>query len=153
MQYSWRHSRDASLDPDQAILQRSSCQIVLRGRDTARASSEPDHAMEATGNPYHLFELGSAASQLAIVLASAAIITGLTFLVYLAGGLGIVGAGLGVIALLAPTMLHPLARSHFGSDVCGASNTPTATHRAQPRPITGEQQSYGDRGELPITGQ
>jgi len=40
------------------------------------------------------------------VLASAAIITGLMFLVYLAGGLGIIGAGLGLIAWLAPTMLH-----------------------------------------------
>jgi L-lactate dehydrogenase len=55
---------------------------------------------------YHLFELGSAASQLAIVLASAAIITGLTFLVYLAGALGVVGAVLGLIAWQAPTMLH-----------------------------------------------
>jgi len=55
---------------------------------------------------YHLFELGSAASQLAIVLASAAIITGLALLVYLASALGIVGAGLGLIAWLAPTMLH-----------------------------------------------
>jgi hypothetical protein len=66
------------------------------------AEAERDHKLAA----YHLFELGSAASQLAIVLASAAIITGVTFLVYLAGGLGIVGAGLGVIAWLAPTMLH-----------------------------------------------
>ena len=55
---------------------------------------------------YHLFELGSAASQLAIVLASATIITGFTLLVYLAGGLGIIGAGLGLIAWLAPGMLH-----------------------------------------------
>ena len=67
-----------------------------------QAEAERDRDLAA----YHLFELGSAASQLAIVLASAAIITGLMFLVYLAGGLGIVGAGLGVIAWLAPTMLH-----------------------------------------------
>ena len=37
------------------------------------AEAERDHKLAA----YHLFELGSAASQLAIVLASAAIITGL----------------------------------------------------------------------------
>jgi EamA domain-containing membrane protein RarD len=55
---------------------------------------------------YHLFEIGSAASQLAIVLASAAIITGVTLLVYMAGALGIVGIGFGAIAWLAPTMLH-----------------------------------------------
>ena len=67
-----------------------------------QAEAERDHELAA----YHLFEIGSAASQLAIVLASAAIITGVTFLVYLASGLGIVGAGFGVIAWLAPTMLH-----------------------------------------------
>jgi len=66
------------------------------------AETERDRKLSA----YHLFELGSAASQLAIVLASAAIITGLMFLAYLAGGLGIIGAGLGLIAWLAPTMLH-----------------------------------------------
>ena len=55
---------------------------------------------------YHLFELGSAASQLAIVLASAAIITGLIFLVYLAGALGLLSVVLGLIAWQAPTMLH-----------------------------------------------
>ena len=66
------------------------------------ATAERDRKLAA----YHLFELGSAASQLAIVLASAAIITGLALLVYLASALGIVGAGLGLIAWLAPTMLH-----------------------------------------------
>ena len=67
-----------------------------------QAEAERDRGLAA----YHLFEFGSAASQLAIVLASAAIITGLTFLVYLAASLGIAGAGFGVIAWLAPTMLH-----------------------------------------------
>ena len=66
------------------------------------AQAERDRKLAA----YHLFELGSAASQLAIVLASAAIITGLMLLVYLAGALGIVGVGLGLIAWLAPTALH-----------------------------------------------
>ena len=66
------------------------------------AEAERDRKLAA----YHLFELGSAASQLAIVLASAAIITGLIFLVYLAGILGVVGAALGLIAWQAPTMLH-----------------------------------------------
>jgi hypothetical protein len=66
------------------------------------AEAERDRKLGA----YHFFELGSAASQLAIVLASAAIITGLIFLVYLAGALGMVGVGLGLIAWLAPTTLH-----------------------------------------------
>jgi Domain of unknown function (DUF4337) len=66
------------------------------------AEVERDHKLAA----YHLFELGSAASQLAIVLASAAIITGLIFLVYLAGVLGVVGAALGLMAWQVPTLLH-----------------------------------------------
>jgi hypothetical protein len=66
------------------------------------AEAERDHKLAA----YHLFELGSAASQLAIVLASAAIITGLMFLAYLAGCFGIIGLSLGLMAWLAPTMLH-----------------------------------------------
>ena len=74
-------------------------ELSERGKE---AQAERDRKLAA----YHLFELGSAASQLAIVLASAAIITGLMFLVYLAGALGIVGAGLGLIAWLAPTALH-----------------------------------------------
>ena len=66
------------------------------------AEAERDHKLAA----YHLFELGSAASQLAIVLASAAIITGLMFLAYLAGCFGIIGLSLGLVAWLAPMMLH-----------------------------------------------
>jgi len=66
------------------------------------AEAERDRKLAA----YHLFELGSAASQLAIVLASAAIITGLIVLAYLAGALGLVGAILGLVAWQAPTILH-----------------------------------------------
>jgi hypothetical protein len=67
-----------------------------------QAEAERDRELAA----YHLFEFGSAASQLAIVLASAAIITGLAFFVYVAAGLGILGATFGFMAWLAPTMLH-----------------------------------------------
>jgi len=74
-------------------------ELIERAKE---AEAERDHKLAA----YHLFELGSAASQLAIVLASAAIITGLMFLVYLAGCLGIIAIGLGLIGWLAPTMLH-----------------------------------------------
>lgn len=97
-------------------------QIDAWNATAARYESEPqtgegrkeltERAKEAEGErdrklaSYHLFELGSAASQLAIVLASAAIITGMMFLVYLAGFLGLVGVGFGILAWLAPTMLH-----------------------------------------------
>ena len=61
-----------------------------------------DHARAA----YHHFEYGSAAFQLAIVLASAAAVTSVTFLAFIAGGLGLVGAALTAVGFWAPTLLH-----------------------------------------------
>ena len=51
---------------------------------------------------YHHYELSSAAFQVGIVLASAAVITGMVGLVWLAGLLGAVGLGLLALGLLAP---------------------------------------------------
>ena len=61
-----------------------------------------DHSMAA----YHHFELASAAFQIAIVLASAMVITGAGFLFWLAGGLGVVGLIFTGIAVFAPTAVH-----------------------------------------------
>jgi hypothetical protein len=55
---------------------------------------------------YHHFELASAAVQIAIVLASAAIITNLMVLAWIAGGLGIVGLVFVGIGSFAPTAVH-----------------------------------------------
>jgi hypothetical protein len=55
---------------------------------------------------YHLFEFASAALQLAIVLASSAVITSLAMLAFVSAGLGAVGGGLALLAWLAPTALH-----------------------------------------------
>jgi hypothetical protein len=51
------------------------------------------------------YELGSGLAQIAIVLASAAIITGITALVWLSVGLGTIGAALLAFGFLAPTVL------------------------------------------------
>ena len=51
------------------------------------------------------YDLSSGAYQLAIVLASAAIITGVTLLVWVAGGLGLFGIACALIAWLAPTFM------------------------------------------------
>src|SRR5579863_3055953 len=51
------------------------------------------------------YELGSGLTQIAIVLASAAIITGITALVWLSVGLGMIGAALIAFGFLAPTVL------------------------------------------------
>jgi hypothetical protein len=55
---------------------------------------------------YHHFELASAAVQIAIVLASAAIITNFMLLAWIAGGLGVVGLIFVGIGFLAPTSVH-----------------------------------------------
>ncbi|MGV8057431.1 MAG: DUF4337 domain-containing protein [Smithellaceae bacterium] len=55
---------------------------------------------------YHHFELSSAALQIAIVLASAEIITGVVLLAWLSGGLGLVGIVFSLIGLLAPMAIH-----------------------------------------------
>jgi hypothetical protein len=51
---------------------------------------------------YHHYELSSAAFQIGIVLASAAVITGMAVLVWLAGLLGLIGLGLLALGLFAP---------------------------------------------------
>ena len=51
---------------------------------------------------YHHYELASAAFQVGIVLASAAVITGMVVLAWLGGALGIVGLGLLLLGLYAP---------------------------------------------------
>lgn len=66
------------------------------------AEARRDHAMAA----YHQYELASGAVQIAIVLASATIITGIIALAWIAGGLGIVGIAFSLLGLLAPTAVH-----------------------------------------------
>ncbi len=66
------------------------------------AEKKRDHALSA----YHHYELASAAVQIAIVLASAAIITGIGALVWIAGGLGIAGIVFCTIGFFAPTGVH-----------------------------------------------
>lgn len=66
------------------------------------AEAERDKALAKL----HLFEYGSAAFQLGIVLASAAVITSVAWLAFIGGGLGLIGVGLGLLGWLAPTLIH-----------------------------------------------
>jgi len=97
-------------------------QIEAWRRTVARYDSEPEtnegrkelaaraaaHTAkrEAARSAYHLFEYGSAAFQLAIVLASAAVVTGVMFLGFIAGGLGLLGVAATLTGFLAPTLVH-----------------------------------------------
>ena len=66
------------------------------------AEKKRDTAMAA----YHHYELASAAVQIAIVLASASIITSIAALVWLAGALGVVGLAFCLIGFFWPTAVH-----------------------------------------------
>ena len=67
-----------------------------------KAEQRRDRSMAA----YHHYELASAAVQIAIVLASASIITAIPALAWLAGALGAVGAALCVVGFWFPAAVH-----------------------------------------------
>ena len=88
----------------------------------ARYESEPDtqegrkelmaraKALEAKSElalaKYHQFEIASAAFQIAIVLASSYLITGVAYLLWCAGGVGVVGVFFAAIGVVAPNAIH-----------------------------------------------
>lgn len=67
-----------------------------------QSEAKRDRAMSA----YHQYEIASAAVQIAIVLASAEIITGVAALLWLAYGLGAVGIVFSLIGFFWPTAVH-----------------------------------------------
>ena len=71
-------------------------------REKATAFEEKrDHGLEQ----YHNYEVASALLQIGIVLASAAIITSMTILAWIGGGLGIVGLAFILIGFYAPDLV------------------------------------------------
>ena len=74
-------------------------QRAARAKD---AEKKRDKAMDA----YHNFESASAATQIAIVLASASIIAEMALLAWIAGGLGVIGVIFCVIGLAHPIAIH-----------------------------------------------
>jgi len=79
------------------------------GEGTEQLSERAKHAEEerdlATAK-YHHFELGSAAFQIAIVLASAAIITGIMALAWISGILTLAGVAITAFGAFQPHLLH-----------------------------------------------
>jgi len=71
----------------------------------ARAKASENRRDRATA-AYHHYEIASAAVQIAIVLASAEIITGVAALVWVAAALGAVGIGFSLIGFFWPTAVH-----------------------------------------------
>ena len=71
-------------------------------QERAKAAGEQ---RELANHKLEHFEYASGALQIAIVLSSAAIITGITVLAWIAVGLGVLGAILMAFGYLAPTVL------------------------------------------------
>ena len=77
------------------------------GRKELRALAEKyEHERDVAMARYHNYEFGSAAFQIGIVLASAAVITGTMALAFGSIGLGIVGLGFMALGLFAPHVPH-----------------------------------------------
>jgi uncharacterized protein DUF4337 len=79
------------------------------GRKELRALAEKyEHDRDTYLARYHHYEFASAAYQIGIVLASAAVITGIMALVYAAIGLGVVGLAFMALGFFNPHYLHSL---------------------------------------------
>jgi hypothetical protein len=77
------------------------------GRKELRELAEQyEHERDIKLASYHHYETASAALQIGIVMASAAVITGMTALAFAAGGLGILGLVFMAIGLWAPHAVH-----------------------------------------------
>jgi hypothetical protein len=72
----------------------------------AERAKHAEHERDLAMAKYHHFELASAAFQIAIVLASATIITGMIVLAWISGLLALAGVGFTAIGIFAPHALH-----------------------------------------------
>lgn len=75
-------------------------------KQLAERAKHAEHARDVAMAKYHHFEVASAAFQIAIVLASATIITGMIALSWVAGLLALGGIGFTLIGLFAPHAVH-----------------------------------------------
>ena len=75
-------------------------------KELAARAKEAEKKRERSLAAYHHYEVASAGVQIAIVLASAAIITSMVALVWIAAGLGVVGVVFCGIGFFAPTAVH-----------------------------------------------
>ncbi len=79
------------------------------GRKELRALAEKyEHERDTHLARYHHYEFASAAFQIGIVLASAAVITGMMALVYVAAGLAVIGFAFMGLGFINPDFLHSL---------------------------------------------
>jgi len=77
-------------------------------RELSRRALEMEKERDLQLNKYHNFEFASAAFQIGIVLASAAVITGMMALAWAAIGVGLVGLTLTGTGIFVPELLHDI---------------------------------------------
>ena len=78
-------------------------------KELAERAKEVEERRDLAMTKYHHYELASAAFQVGIVLASAAVITGMIGLAWFGGVLGIIGLALALLGLFAPHAVPLLA--------------------------------------------
>jgi len=78
-------------------------------KELAERAKEAEERRDLALAKYHHYELASAAFQVGIVLASAAVITGIVALAWFAGVLGVLGLALMGLGLFAPHAVHLIA--------------------------------------------
>jgi hypothetical protein len=74
--------------------------------ELAERAKDAEHERDTKLARYHNYELASAAFQIGIVLCSAAVITSMVLLAWLAGGVAIIGIAFMGFGLFAPHALH-----------------------------------------------
>jgi hypothetical protein len=74
--------------------------------ELSERAKEAEHERDMLLARYHNYELASAAFQIGIVLCSAAVITGMVVLAWLAGGIAVIGVAFMGLGLFAPHALH-----------------------------------------------
>jgi hypothetical protein len=113
---------DANIAADPTLKDAIGKQVDAWTKTAARYNDEPEtgegrkqlierakhaeHDRDLAMARYHHYEIASAAFQIGIVLASAAIITGMAALSWLAGGLAVAGLAFTAIGFLAPHAVH-----------------------------------------------
>lgn len=75
-------------------------------QELARRAKETEGKRDRSLSRFHMFEVGSAAFQLAIVLASASIVAAAVILLWASIGLGAIGIAFFAVGWMAPTLIH-----------------------------------------------
>mgnify|MGYP000036988508 CR=1 FL=1 len=75
-------------------------------KELAARAKEAEAVRDLYMHKYHFVEIASGILQVAIVLASATIITGVSALSLVAGGLGVISLVLSGLGIFAPTLIH-----------------------------------------------